>query len=546
MVQHRFKKRKTWLLIPAIFLIVVLGLSLFMISPLFSVEKATDSITHEAGKTPNFSPSDFLDGENWCVNLSYLDASQVNHKKVGEYPLYIYHGFEKYTFTVEIVDTTVPSLTCNMKNITLEKGEYITINSIGIKAEDNTGIDRLLFHHIVADKVHIDAEDSAHLEELFLTGRDLWTQEYTFEYGGVYTMTVSAIDAYNNATELTLNVTVEEAPVLDTIDSVYLAIGQTIDFSEYIEVWDYLDTDYSAKDVTIDTSALDTSKSGEYEVVYTATDSYGLSSKATTTVHLRTPLELQEMINTHKINKDDHLIIGAYNSYDSGYYEENNPEFIQNVMLPSIVHIENDDNYTFGSGYIIKIDSEFVTIATNDHVIVGDYDPEIFFYDGTSCEGIIVASDPREDIAFIRIPIDGYSDKTSLPFEYVETLRTVHINEGYWKDLPNEKNIPICYNCIDTNGEIWQSSIGHIVYKEATRTWNEYEDINECIISMAPVGGTSGSAIFDGHGRLIAMVRGYTTYYNPDGSQYVETVAVPLIEILDYYQMIFHEKLHYQ
>jgi hypothetical protein len=42
------------------------------------------------------------------------------------------------------------------------------------------------------------------------------------------------------------------------------------------------------------------------------------------------------------------------------------------------------------------------------------------------------------------------------------------------------------------------------------------------------------------------MVRGYTTYYNPDGSQYVETVAVPLIEILDFYQMVFHEKLHYQ
>ena len=546
MKKNQGKQLKLWLLIPATLLVVVLGVSLFMMSPLFSVEKATVSITYEAGQTPTFNPSDFLDGDDWCVNLSYVDASSVNHKKVGEYPLYIYHGFEKYTFTVEVVDTTAPKLTCNIKNITIEKGDYITVNTIGLKAEDNTGVDRLLFHHIVADKIHVDTEDSEYIEDLFLNGRDIWTKEYTFDYGGVYTITASAMDAYNNTTELTLNVTVEEAPVLDTIESVYLAIGQTINFSEYIEVWDYIDTDYSAKDVAIDTSALDTTKSGEYEVIYVATDSYGLSSKATTTVHLRTPSELQEMINTHKINKDDHLIIGAYNSYDSGYYEKNDPEFIQDVMLPSIVHIENDDNDTYGSGYIIKIDSNFVTIATNDHVIIGDFDPEIFFYDGTSCEGIIVATDPREDIAFIRIPIDGYNAKTSLPFEYVETLRTVHINEGYWKNLSNEKNITLCYNCIDKDGDVWQSAIGHMIYKEAIRTWNEYEDINECIISMPPVGGTSGSAIFDGHGRFIAMVRGYTTYYNADGSQYVETVAVPLCEILDFYQIVFHEKLHYQ
>ncbi|MGN1158463.1 MAG: trypsin-like peptidase domain-containing protein [Agathobacter sp.] len=541
-------KNKKLIIIPISLFVVLLSIVLFMMSPLFSVERKIDTITLEAGQTPKYSLSDFLEGDDWCVNLSYLDTSEVNHKKVGEYPVYIYHGFEKYTVTAQVVDTTAPTLSCNVKNITIEKGEYLTVNTIGMKAEDNTGIDRLLFEHIVAEKIHIDEsnEDPEHLEDLFLNGRDIWTKEYTFDHGGIYTLTVMAMDAYNNQSELSIHVTVEEPPVLETIDTVYLAIGQMVDFSAYVEVWDYLDEDYSISDVVIDTSALDTDKSGEYQVIYTAKDSYGLSTQAATTVYLRTPLELQDMINTHKINKDEHLIIGAYNPYDSGYYEENNTEFIQNVMLPSIVHIENDSNCTFGSGYIIKIDESFVTIATNDHVISGDFDPEIYFYDGTYCEGIVVASDPREDIAFVRIPIDGSSERMSLPFEYVETLRTVHINEGYWESLSNEKNISICYSCIDSDGNIWQLSNGHMVYKEATRTWNEYEDINECIISMDPVGGTSGSAIFDGHGRLIAMVRGYTTYYEGNGYEYVETVAVPLCEILDYYQTIFHEKLHYQ
>lgn len=529
-------------------LLVALSVAFFIASPLFSVELKNDQITIEAGKQITLSPDDFLDGSKWCVALSYLDDSNVNTKKVGEYPIYIYHGYQKYTSTVKVVDTTAPTLNCNVKNITIEKGSYVTTRTIGLTSSDNTGIDRLLFHHIKADKIHVDKsnEDAEYITSLFLSGRDLWTQEYTFEYGGVYTLTVTAMDAYNNTSELTLQVVVEEAPIIDAIDSVYMAIGQTIDFSQHLTVWDYIDEELPAKNITIDTSSLNTEKPGEYQVIYTAKDSYGLSSQATTTVYLCTKAELQDMINTHKINKDDHLIVGAYNPYDSGYYEKSDTAFIQNAMLPTIVHIENDDNDTFGSGYIIKIDSSFVTIVTNDHVVTGDFSPTIFFYDGTSCDGAIVATDPREDIAFIRIPIDGQSEKTSLPFEFVETLRTVHINEGYWKKLSNDKNIALCYNCIDINGKSWYNAVGHMVYKEANRTWNEYENINECIISMRPVAGTSGSAIFDGHGRLIAMIRGYTTYDNPDGSQYIETVAIPLIEILDFYQTVFHEKLHYQ
>lgn len=535
-------------LIPFILPAILLAILLFMASPLFAVETHTDVITLEAGKRPQFSPSDFLEGADWCVNLSYLDTSSIDYKKVGEYPLYLYHGFQKYTINVCVEDTTAPSLTCRVNQITVQKGDRITVNTIGMKAEDNTGIDRLLFHHISAEKIHTDEtiEDSEHLTDLFLNGRDLWTKEYTFEYGGIYTISVTARDAYNNETEVSLSVIVEEAPVLSAVEHIYLAIGETVDFAEYIDVWDFLDEDYSAEDVVIDTTALDTTKSGDYPVNYTARDSYGLSTRTSTTVHLRTPAELQEMINTHKINKDEHIILGAYNLYDSGYYDKNDLAFVQNVMLPTIVHIENSANDTFGSGYILKIDEDFVTIATNDHVIAGDYAPTIYFYDGTSCDGIVVASDPREDIAFVRIPIDGSSETLSLPFEYVETLRTVHINEGYWKGLGNERNIDLCYNCIDTDGTIWKSSIGYMIYKEATRTWNEYENINECIISMPPVGGTSGSAIFDGHGRFIAMLRGYTTYYQTDGTTYTETVAIPLCEILDYYQMVFHEKLQYQ
>lgn len=531
----------------AVILFLILGVALFMLTPLFSVEKSQTTIMLEAGRKPNFSPNDFLEGADWCVNLSYVDVSSVDHKTVGEYPVYIYHGFEKITQYVKVVDTTAPQLDCNVKNITVKKGEYITVNTIGMDASDNTGIDRLLFQHIIADKIHVEGEpaDAEYTEALFLKGRDIWTESYTFEHGGLYTLTVAAMDAYNNTTRLSVNVVVEEPPILEVEPDIYLAIGKTIDFANYITAWDFLDADYSPKDVQIDTTSVDITKTGVYPVLYTAKDDYGLASYATTNVHVYSSSALQELVNTHEINMQDHLIIGAPNVYDSGYYEEDNPEFIQDVMLPAVVHIENSVYENYGSGYIIKIDEEFVTIATNDHVINDDLIPDIYFHDGTTCTAVVVASDPREDIAFVRIPINDSGSKSSITPEFANTLRTVHINEQYWESLENESEISICYTCVDANGLIWEEMVGYMVYKETLRTWNQYENVNECIISMPPVPGTSGSAIFDGHGHLIAMVRGYTTY-DMGSYSYVETVAVPLSEILDFYEMTFHAKLQYQ
>jgi hypothetical protein len=82
---------------------------------------------------------------------------------------------------------------------------------------------------------------------------------------------------------------------------------------------------------------------------------------------------------------------------------------------------------------------------------------------------------------------------------------------------------------------------GYIVEKEAIRDWNEYLGINETIISTEPIPGTSGSALFDGYGRLVGMIRGYTHY-----ATHTETVAVPLSEILNYFEIVFKYKAHYQ
>ncbi len=534
------KTFKRILLTIMILLAVTGGVSFFMLSPLFAVSLSEETVFSEVGKPLEIDPHSLLEGQDWCVSLSYIDTSKVNSKEVGIYPITIYHGFERYTSAVSVVDTTPPVINCGIRHTTIKKGEAITLNKLGITATDKSPLDRLLFSHVSAELIRVEGneEDAAYTENLFKEGRDIWTDSFTFDHAGSYHLTVLAIDAYNNETRSSIWVTVEEPPILEVSSDIYLAIGKTVDFASRATAWDILEKDYFLTDISVDTSALNIEKSGDYEILYSAKDSYGLTSSATTTVHVRTPEELQKLIDTHQINMTEHYIVGAPNPYNNGYYEEDNVAFVQDAVKQTLVHIENSSTSSFGSGYIIKIDEHFITIATNHHVIAGDLTPEVFFHDGLSRFGAVVASDERKDIAFLRIPIREIDNQASLNPEYVYSLRTVHMDRDYWERLANDVPIALCYTSIDTKGNTWEEADGHLQYKEAVRDWNHFLDVTETIISMPPIAGTSGSAVFDGHGYFIGMIRGYTNYPG-----YIETVAVPLSDIMDYYEMVFHEKL---
>ena len=536
-------KTKRRLIVLCILTALFLAVILFLKSPAFKVELSNKESHLEIGNKANSAPDYYLNGSDWCVALSHVDTSSVKYTEVGRYPVYIYHGFHKYTAYVNVTDTTAPQVSCDIKNKTVVPGDTVSVHSLGLDIMDYSEIESIQFTKISSTKFYTGLPDdlTADMHEAYRKGLSMEAEEFQFAYGGIYTLTISVSDIFHNTSEIELHLKVEEAPVLEIPKDFYVADVKEIDFYQHISVWDFISDDMKVEDIEIDNSQLNLSKVGTYPVTFSATDEYGLTSTATTNVHVSSQKKLQELINTHSIDLATSVIIGAINPYDSGYYTTENIDYIQQAMLPCIVHIENDVADSFGSGFIIEINDEFVTIATNEHVITKDIASDITFFDGTECNGAVVAANAERDIAFIRIPIKSVSSSTALSADYVKTLRTVHINKGYWDSLSNNCNLTIGYVCIDENGEIWTRKNGYLLEKEVTRDWNQYKDVNETIISMAPVAGTSGSAIFDGYGRLVGMVRGYTDY-----DTYRETVAVPLSEILSYFEIIFKYKIQYQ
>lgn len=537
------RKNKKLLLVVGIIGLFLLGCIAFMKSSFFEVRLAQTEMHLELGTTPESNPAYYLKGEDWCVALSWVDTSEVKKKQTGRYPIFIYHGFETYTCYVNVTDTTAPEVSCDIKNKTVTPGEIVSVHNLGLHIKDYSEIDSVAFTRIASNRFYtgLPEEDTVEMRKAYEKGLEMYAEEFQFAFGGIYTLNITVKDIFHNSSDITLTLKVEEPPVIETPGNYYIAIAEKIVFENYITVWDFIDEDLDIEDVKIDTSQLQTGKTGTYPVIFSATDSYGLKNTTEVNVHVNTKEELQELINTHQIHANEDVIIGAYNLYDSGYYETEDLTYIQSQILPAVVNVENDVLETVSSGFIIALDDAFVTIATNEHSITDDMMTDITFYDGSKYIGTVVAADKIRDIAFIRIPIDGKSQETSISSDYAATLRTVHINEAYWKSLSNDSDIGIGYICIDTDGDVWQTKVGTMLEKVAVRTWNEYENINEMIISPEPVAGSSGSAIFDGYGHLIGMIRGYTDYYT-----YIETVAVPLNEILEYYEWIFKEKVQYQ
>ena len=477
----------------------------------FRVESKVNKRTYELGDVPSTDPSSYITGQDWSVRLAKVDASEVDKSRVGEYTIYIDHAWQHFTCTVTIVDTTPPELRLISEPVYVKTGDTIEADKLVESANDLAGISRLTLN-----------------DGLTLS----------FDENGTYDVSVCATDGNGNETEKHIEVTSDTAPEITGIREIYAATGSDFDLMRGIKANDEVDGDVS-EDVTVEKGELKLSVPGDYEITYSATDSYGLVQEEINTVHVLEPIDLQEKLNQHSINYNSDFIYGAINPYDAGYYEGYDLSSILEVMEPCVVHLYYPffGGYSEGSGYIISIDDEYVYICTNCHVAKAGLERKgnCVFYDGAQAAVTNYGDmDAENDVAFVRVKKSDMSGST------LGGIKSVHLNYGYWNSLGQNEGIELGFRVIKKGGTVLADRTGIMLQKEGrcevpgTENWIMTE------VTTQNFEGSSGSAVFDSKGNLVAMVRarsqiGYDNQY----------WCVTFAQIMNQYKTVFGKNAYY-
>lgn len=233
------------LLLSAVLIVAVI----FLISLIFG---SSANLTIEAG-SPLPDASFFFNGED--AEVSYLsDTSAINTSVPGEYEVTLMKGNRKVSATLVVQDTVAPTGTA--VDVTV-----LTPNPA--KAEDFVR----------------DIQDATAVSVKFEKEPDTATV-------GDQQVTLMLTDAAGNMTKLTATLHVVSdttAPQIVGVKNIITYAGDAVAYRNGITVTD--DCDTSPK-LDIDSSAVDLSTPGTYQVFYTATDAAGNTVKQEATVEV--------------------------------------------------------------------------------------------------------------------------------------------------------------------------------------------------------------------------------------------------------------------
>ena len=499
-----------------------LGIFVAVYTFVIPIKIKSEVVTYELGSEVSTLPDDYLTGNALAMQVIRMDMSEVLTGQAGTYEVTVQHGFQKEKFSIVIQDTTAPELILKQEDFYLEVGELYDAE------------------HFVENACDLSGEVELKIT-LFMKGQATGDR-ICCGSAGKRLVKITASDCYGNETTCMVEAMADTPPEISGYKEFYVAQGNNVVFStENITAMDAVDGDLS-DELELDISGIDLNTEGIYEVVYSATDRYGFSTEVAVGVNVLSAEEVQDLINTHQINRLEQNIVGAYNLYDGGVFEEDNISYVLEAMEPAMVAITNRNGR--GSGFIVKITDTDVIICTNLHVTDDHKDHTVFFHDGRSAHGVLVGSMDKVDISFIKVA------RENLPGDLQDSLMTVHIDAGYLDSITEPGSVNVGFRTLETDGSVWQDKDGVLVELKEEFSYQEYADPKlhgntEYVtqVTAPSFHGASGSAILDGHGNLIAMVSFY--YYSAAADKrfyYGMTVE----DILKGYRQIFGEDLNYR
>lgn len=248
-----------WVVILAVILVVAAAAWVLVpyIQDALKLELHTE-LTVEAGQAVPDAQA-FLAEEGNAVITYASDISEVKTNVPGIYPVTLQCKEKTYQASIRVVDTVAPTgqvqdLTVLQANMP-EAADFVT-----------------------------SVQDATDVTVGFETAPDETV-------AGEQSITITLTDAGGNVTKLQAVLTViidTQAPVIEGTQDMTLYQGGTVAYRSGVTVTDDQD---EAPTLSIDSSAVDLSTPGQYQVVYTAVDASGNTASVTTTV---TVLEKKE------------------------------------------------------------------------------------------------------------------------------------------------------------------------------------------------------------------------------------------------------------
>ncbi len=194
-----------------------------------------------------------VSGEDFA-NISFLSceitdgAESVDYTKAGEYPVTVKSMGISHKAFVVVEDKNPPY------------GEAVEVRSA-----TGTEIDASKFVTNISDESEVTVK---------------YKNTPDFSKDGTQDVTVTLTDESGNVTEIKSSVTLysdTEPPVINGVSDIHAYLGDSVSYKEGITVTDNMDENASLE---VDNSAVNLNETGEYTIIYKATDAAGNTSTA--------------------------------------------------------------------------------------------------------------------------------------------------------------------------------------------------------------------------------------------------------------------------
>lgn len=485
--------------------------------------------------------------ETWVTvnneTLNPLVFDEIKDYNIGVFAKDINGNQSVEIFTIHTVDTIAPEITEFEEYGYYGVGDEYGIHDFVQVINDNSGLsfvslkvnEDAVFENVeccdtdIFDSAPRDSESDdskTYISEAGNSERAVGEEhQILFPAPGEYKVEITATDETGNSNTSTLTINADFRPELYGVSEKTVKAGTEYDLTEGILAWDN-EEGFISERVSVE-GQVDMETPGEYEIVYMVEDQHGLVVQECTVI---TVDESVFNTNTATYPEDifEKLLEADYFSYE--LLEEKDQEKAAELMYPCQIALE--DSTGRGSGFIYKIDEDYIYIGTMGHCVsrnAAGTTLNIWFYNPTydsqmshkstkrclqnlkvtACERVYSNA---VDKAMFTISID------QIPTEVLVTLKEVN--------KTNEKNISTD-NGIYTDTIYVAKDMYTGQFKKSFTVFNktgpDYEYMLDyfsefknnaiwLLTNERGVPGQSGSLLYDGYGNPVASLAGGISY----------------------------------